>query len=225
MCARAVRSRGGSKRVKPSVEVAECRRRGWQTLPENDESSRLRSHPVPSLDRGCPESRHATAIVMRQPSSQRCPEPAPHPSHQRGRRPAGGMHSSAQAQPDASPPFRGAAAPESAARRQRRPVPMLERYCSAMFAERPLLAVRAAEGSLDQLYDRGHREGRGYHRLLQRRGASHDEPTGPSRPCAKAQPAGTRRSHRAPPGLSHDDFASCDVALLLRYRINLQYKR
>ena len=128
--------------------------------------------------------------------------------HRRGRRPAGGMHQTARAQLGASQPFRGVAAPELAARRQRHPLPLLERCRSALFAERPPLAVRAAERSPDQLCGPRHREGRGYHRSLQRRGARRDEPTNPSRLCAKARPAGTRRSHRAPPGSSHDDTAS-----------------
>jgi len=46
------------------------------------------------------------------------------------------MHQTARAQLGASQPFRGVAAPELAARRQRHPLPLLERCRSALFAER-----------------------------------------------------------------------------------------
>ena len=87
--------------------------------------------------------------------------------------------------------------------------------------ERPKPASRAAEKGLklSKIDVPGHRASRGCHRLLRRRGASRDGPQGPLQPCAKARPVGARRSHRAPPGLSHDDFASCDVAFLKRDQI------
>ena len=72
----------------------------------------------------------------------------------------------AQVQLGASQPFRDAAAPEKAARTQEGPLPPIERRSSAVYAERPSPASRAAEGELKQSLVDGseHRAGRGYRR-------------------------------------------------------------
>ena len=84
-------------------------------------------------------------------SSGRCnPRPAPAEAVPKRRPPmtleeAWRTRPAAPARLCASRPFRDAAAPEKAARAQEGPLPPVERCCSALYAERPQPASRAAD--------------------------------------------------------------------------------